>query len=283
MENFLDWALDALIDTLKMAPFLLLALILIEYIEHRSGERLVKTLGRAGRLGPGMGAVLGCVPQCGFSVAAARLYNGGLITAGTLLAVFLSTSDEAIPILLASPGGAGEVGKLILAKVIIALIAGFGLDALWKKGRVDAEVGPEDAHHHDCDSDSSWRGILLTAGKRALSILAFLFLATLLLNIALGLIGPERLGALMLQNSPLQPFMAALFGFIPNCAASVLLTEFYLSGAISFGSAVAGLCTGAGLGLLALLRGKSRRGRVVPLAALYIAAVVSGLMLQYLF
>ncbi len=281
MEQVWDWALDAGIDALKLAPFLLITLLLLEYLEHRAGKGLSKALQRSGRFGPAVGAALGCVPQCGFSVAAAHLYNAGMVTAGTLAAVFLSTSDEAIPILLAG-GAAGEIGRLILAKIAIALLAGFLLDAFWKPGRTLDPITPEE-HAHECHGNGSLWSILWEAVKHTLGILFFLFVATFILNGAIGLIGEERLGSLFLSNSLWQPVVAGLFGLIPNCAASVLLTEFYLEGAISFGSAVAGLGVGAGLGLLELIR--SRRGWkscLVPLAVVYAAAVAAGMLLQVL-
>ena len=279
MDLFLDFLIDALLDSLKMAPFLLVAFFLLEYLEHRASEKLLSLMTRTGRFAPAIGAGLGCLPQCGFSVASAHLYNGGLITAGTLVAVFLSTSDEAIPILLASPEGAGKVWGLIAAKVAIALAAGFALDALYKKGRTASAVLP--AHEEDCHIAGGLKDIIWEAVKRTLSVLLFLFLFTLALNAALHFIGEERLAAILLSQSPLQPLLAALFGFIPNCAASVLLTQLYLSGALSFGSAVAGLSTSAGLGILAFLQ--SKRGRKewpLILGYIYGVSAICGLLLH---
>ena len=276
-----DFLTDALLDTLKLLPFLFAAFFALEYLEHRASEKLSALLSRTGRWAPAVGAGLGLVPQCGFSVAAAHLYDGGLITAGTLIAVFLSTSDEALPILLATPGGAGKVGGLLVAKLIVALLFGFGLDLFYRKGRQTQIDASQHAQH--CHISGSLKEIFLEAVKRTLSVFAFLFLVTLALNAALHFIGEDRLAALLLANSPLQPLIAALFGFIPNCAASVLLTQLYLSDAISFGSAVAGLSTSAGLGILALLQ--SRRGRrdwPVLLGYLYASAALSGMLIQLL-
>lgn len=279
MELFWDFLLDALVDSLRMAPFLLATFFILEYLEHRASDKLLSLLTRTGKFAPALGAGLGCLPQCGFSVASAHLYNGGLITAGTLVSVFLSTSDEAVPILLASPDGAGKVFPLLLAKVLIALVAGFALDAFYKRGRIASDAAP--AHEESCHIDGSLKEVIWEAVKRTLSVLLFLFLFTLALNAALYFIGEERLSAILLSQSPLQPFIAALFGFIPNCAASVLLTQLYLSGALSFGSAVAGLSTSAGLGILALLQ--SKRGRKEWPAILgytYAVSAVCGLLLH---
>ena len=279
MEQVLHWALHAGEDALRLAPFLFLTLLALEYLEHYAANKLAYALQKAGRMGPGAGALIGCIPQCGFSVAAAHLYNAGLITAGTVAAVFLSTSDEALPILLAG-GAGGTVWKLLLAKVIIALMGGFLLDLVWKKGRKIHRL-TEDDHNDHCHWNGSRWGLVWEAVKRTAGILLFLFLATFILNGAIGLLGEERLGAFLLSNTMLQPLVAALCGFIPNCAASVLLTEFYLSGAISFGSAAAGLCTAAGVGILELLRGRSR-SRLIPILAVYGAAAVAGVLLQWL-
>ncbi|MDD3921622.1 MAG: putative manganese transporter [Eubacteriales bacterium] len=279
MELFFDFLLDALLDTLKMIPFLLVAFFLLEYLEHRASDKLLNLMTRTGRFAPAIGAGLGCLPQCGFSVASAHLYNGGLITAGTLVAVFLSTSDEAVPILLASPEGVGKVWGLIAAKVVIAVAAGFALDAFYKKGRTASDAIPE--HEAECHIGSSLKEVVWEAVKRTLSVSLFLFLFTLALNAALHFIGEERLSSILLSKSPLQPFLAALFGFIPNCAASVLLTQLYMTGALSFGSAVAGLSTSAGLGILAFLQ--SKRGRKewpVILGYCYAVSAVCGLLLH---
>ena len=177
-----------------------------------------------------------------------------LLHLGTLVAVFLSTSDEAVPVLLANPGGWQEVLRLLLVKLVVAMGAGFLLDLFWNRSSQDAAFAAN-AETHVCKSDSKFSHILLAAVRRTLEIFQYLFLFSLALGLLISLIGEEKLSALLLPG-PFQPLIAALVGLIPNCAASVLLTQLYLDGMISFGSAIAGLCSSAGIGLLVLLRGK---------------------------
>ncbi len=277
-ETMLETAIDALLDALKTLPFLLGAYLLMEFLEHRQagkGPRLLQQLGPLG------GAVLGCVPQCGFSVAAANLYAARYITPGTLLAVFLATSDEAVLILLSQPGALGEIAKLLGVKLLSAAAFGFLADGLLRcffrgEARPDAHALCEEAH---CGCEG--QGILRPALRHTLRIFLFLLTVNLLLGFGLEALGEEALSRVMLSGSALQPFLTALIGFIPNCAASVLLTELYLGGAISFGAAAAGLCTGAGLGLLVLFRvNKPQRQNFLLAGALYGAAVTVGLILH---
>ena len=261
METLFDILFDTAIDGVKMLPFLFGAYLLIEYMEHRA-KNLHRALG--GPFGAVGGALLGLVPQCGFSAAAANLYARGLITTGTLLAVFISTSDEAIPVLLANPGSLRLMGQLLLTKALLAVAVGLVADLIFRRvrrGKTQVERGPrgEDHHHHhhSCSSCDAYRGrhpLLRAAAVHTLQIFAFVVAIMLALNLAIALIGTENLSRLLLQNSLWQPVLAALIGAIPNCASSVLLTELYLSGSLTFGSVVAGLTTGAGLGLVVLFK-----------------------------
>lgn len=281
--DWLEVLLDALLDSLRLAPFLLATVLLMEWLEHRAGEKFTTALQKAGPLSAPVGALLGLVPQCGFSAACAHLFNGGLVSAGTLAAVFLSTSDEALPILISNPEGLPAVWRLILVKLLVAILAGVLLDIIWPPSRQKAAYAfsaPE--HHCQCGRDPGVWQILWAAVKRTLSILLFVFLFTLALNALIALIGEDRLAALMLPGF-FQPLLAGLLGFIPNCAASVLLTQLYLDGMITFGSAVAGLCTASGVGLLVLLRGKrGAKTYAKVLLTVYAAAVSAGLILQLL-
>lgn len=273
----IDACLDALWDALKTVPFLFLAFLLMEALEHYAGHRTGTWFSRAGKAGPVLGAVLGLVPQCGFSAAAANLYSGGVITLGTLLAVFLSTSDEAVLIFLGHPGQKKLIGSLLLAKLVIGILGGCLADLLFGRRDSKKEIGDL---CHSCGCHDS-RGILRPALVHTLRIFVWLFLITLFLNLLLELWGMERLALLLGRDRGLQPFLTALIGLIPNCAASVLLAELYLAGGISFGAAVAGLCSGAGLGLVVLFRmDNSRRECAGILALLYAVAVLAGLVLQ---
>lgn len=281
MHEFLHILIHSVEDCLPLLPFLFLTVFLMEYIEHRAAERFVLSIRRAGRFGPLLGAGLGCVPQCGFSAACAELFNGGLVSAGTVAAVFLSTSDEAVPILLANPNGFREVVRLLGAKLIIAVLFGFLLDLVWSVQKQQAAFS--DAHiEHDCKSDSQMENIFLAAAIRTGEIFLFLFLFTFAIAFLIEWIGRDALAALLLPGA-LQPMIAAVIGLIPNCAASVLLTQLYLDGMISFGAAVAGLCSSAGVGMLVLLRGKRRMADyILLLGTVLCAAIVSGLFLQFI-
>ena len=279
MHEFLHIVVHAIEDCLPLLPLLFLTVFLMEYLEHRAAERFVLTVRRAGRFGPLLGAGLGCIPQCGFSAACAELFNGGLVSAGTVAAVFLSTSDEAVPILLANPNGWREVGSLLGCKFLIAIVAGFLLDVLWPLHKQQANFAAANIEH-ECHSDSQLSNVLLAAVHRTLEIFLYLFLFTFGIALLIEWIGEEALSALLLPGA-LQPMIAAVIGLIPNCAASVLLTQLYLDGIISFGAAVAGLCSSAGVGLLVLLRGKrNAKDYVLLLGTVLITAILSGLLLQ---
>lgn len=281
MEWIWEAAHHALTDSLQMLPFLFLAYLLIEYLEQRSSKKIQGLLGSFGRFGPLGGALLGCIPQCGFSAAAANLYGNRLITMGTLIAVFVSTSDEALPMLLSSPDSLGTVGLLLLCKVVIAFAAGMLVDAVCK-GRVDGANAT--LHHNHAHCHDRHAGILWPAARHTLHIFLFIFLVSFVLGAAIDLIGEENLSKMLLQNSMLQPLVAAIIGFIPNCAASVLLTQLFLDGAISFGSAVAGLCTGAGLGLAVLLRENHNwRENLKIIGIMYVTGAAAGIFLQLIF
>lgn len=280
--KMLDILTDAVIDSLKTLPFLFGAYLLIEFLEHKAGGGMTRLLSRLGPLGPVGGAVLGCVPQCGFSVAAANLYAGRLITPGTLTAVFLSTSDEALPILLSRPGAAGSLWPLLGVKLIAGTLAGIAVDLVYS--RFLGKKPPEPFHElcENCGCDE--KGVLRSALGHTVKIFLFLLMVNIVLGFAISLVGEENISKLLLTGSVWQPLLAGLIGFIPNCAASVLLTELYLGGSLSFGAAVAGLCTGAGLGLLVLFRvNKSWRENLTLAGVLYVSAVVTGSLCQIIF
>ena len=285
MDFFFDIFSDAVLDSLKMLPFLFGAYLLIEYLEHHSSGKMEKLLASSNRLGPVTGALLGCVPQCGFSVAAANLYSGRVITLGTLVAVFLSTSDEALPILLAHPNSLSTVGALLLFKAVLGLVAGLSIDFISRRLRRGSSFYGENRQLHELceDCHCEERGILRSAVHHTLQIFLFVLIVTVVLNGAVELIGETRLAALLMSGSVFQPAVAALLGFIPNCAASVLLTNLLLSGTISFGAAMAGLSTSAGVGLLVLFRAnRNLKENLMIMALIYGISTVAGMLLQLL-
>lgn len=279
-------------DGLKALPFLFVAYLLIEWVEHRAADRLEHALaGR--RSGPVIGAILGCFPQCGFSVAAARLFTGGLISAGTLAAVFIATSDEAIPLMLAHPGRWRELLLLIGLKVALALLGGYLLDALLRRKRrteqhdfetihathehTDLDAYPGGACHHSKDCDGGIKNILLEALRHTLPTFLYMLLTLFGFELLVELLGEEAIASVLSAGGIWQSFAAALFGLVPSCASSVLLTQLYLSGGIGFGTALAGLVSGAGAGILVLLRG-SKKDAFRVLGFVTLLGAVAGLV-----
>lgn len=278
-DTLLDIFLDALLDTLKVLPFLLGVYILIEYIEHRSSEKLGHALRKMGPFGSLGGAILGAIPQCGFSVVASNLFAGRLISMGTLVAVFISTSDEAIPMLISNPNRIGDLWKLIIIKTVIAIITGIIVDAVIKLTGKQKQEEPfkEICSHCDCEHHSIFRAAL----SHTIEIIIFIFIVNLLLNGFMEFAGKETVSKILMTDSALQPLIAGIAGFIPNCAASVVLTQLYIEGILSFGSIIAGLTTGAGLGLVVLFKmNKHIKQNLVIMGILYGTGVIAGLVIN---
>lgn len=287
---------EALIDSLKLVPFLLVIYIVIAWLEYRFGKTIQTDIRKAGRMGPLLGALFGCLPQCGFSVVGSALYTRGLVTTGTLLAVFLSTSDEAVPIIMADPGRIGLVLPLLITKVALALIAGFAVDGFSRRKLPAALEAEHDHPHEEPDEEAPievdaccghhlpdvdvkrtliWHPLLHTA-----QVFAVLFVISIGIN---WLVGEEgaNLGQLLGLGSLWQPIVAALVGLIPNCGASVALTDVYLNGGLSFGAVIAGLSTSGGLGLLVLLKeNRDHKDTLRVLGLLVAISIAAGILIQ---
>ncbi|MDO4459409.1 MAG: putative manganese transporter [Clostridia bacterium] len=275
----LDALLEALLDTLKTLPFLFGAYLLIEYLEHKASDKISASLTKLGHFGPIGGAVLGTIPQCGFSVAAANFFTERDITPGTLIAVFIATSDEAIPVLIAHPEMASSLWKLILIKVVFAIVAGFITDICFRKA---FSVKKNAKLHDDCEKEQTGNSILHNAIKHSAQIFVFIFIVNVILCLMFYYIGEDSIAKLFMSESIFQPFLTALIGFIPNCAASVVLTELFVNGSISLGSLVAGLSTGAGLGLAVLFKtNKSMKENFTVMGILYVLAALVGLGINF--
>ncbi|WP_206459783.1 putative manganese transporter [Anaerovorax sp. IOR16] len=275
--------IDTLFDGIRMLPFLLAAYLLIEFIEHRSSEKLQKVLVESGKYGPLGGAALGAFPQCGFSVAAANFYSGKMITRGTLLAVFLSTSDEAIPVLLAVPGSGKVLLKLIAIKILIGLIAGFVIDYIDRKRGLASDIIQSGEACELCDDCHCEKGIFSAAVRHTSTIFLFILAVSFILNTIFYYVDEVTMSAFLMADSILQPFLTGLFGLIPNCAASLVLTQLFLSGGIRFGSIVAGLCTGAGIGFAVLFKtNRNLKDNLKITFLLYAIGVGSGLLIDLL-
>ena len=286
MELILDVLLDALIDGAKMLPFLYLAYLLIEWLERNHGQRIENALAGGGRWGFVPGAVLGCVPQCGFSAVAANFYASRVITPGTLLAVFVATSDEAIPLLAAEPGMWGTLAVLLVIKVILGMAAGFVLDVPLRRVLPQRLYGGYAGHADEVDCHEEHEehsGIFLAALRHTLEIFAFILLFSFLIGLVFELVGEGAITALLGRMGPFQPMVAALIGLVPNCAASVLLAQLYMQGAITFGSLMAGLTAGAGIGLAVLWRvNPSWKQNLFMTGLLWAAGAAVGIVLQFL-
>lgn len=278
-EMLIHSVVHALEETAKLLPFLFIAYLFMEYLEHHAAGKMEGLLRAIGSAGPLVGAVLGCIPQCGFSATASNLYAAGLVSRGTLLAVFLSTSDEALPLLLGHSNAGSEIIKLLLSKLLIGITVGFIVDLVMRKFGKPREIA-DLCEHCGCHDHG---GILKPALWHTLRIALFCLVLNFLLHLGFDLLGQDRLASLLLSGSWAQPFLAALVGLVPNCAASVMLTQLYLGGVISFGSVLAGLCAGAGVGLAVLLRvngDKKESLRIVGI--LYLVSAVAGLAVQIL-
>lgn len=272
-----DIALDALLDTLKTLPFLFAAFLLMEFCEHHAQGKINNMLSARNGADVLFGALLGLVPQCGFSAMAANLFAGGLISIGTLVAVFLSTSDEALLILI-SAGEWLTITKLIAVKLIVALAAGYIVTLLFKTRR------HKDVHDLcrscGCSDDS---GIFKPALRHTAKIFCILLVFTFVLGLAVELIGQDRFETIMLSGSIFQPFAASLLGLIPNCASSVILTKLYLSGALSFGSLLAGLSVNSGVALIILFKqNRPVKENFLIVALTYGIAVGAGFVTQFI-
>ena len=268
-------------DTLYIIPFLFVTYLAMEWLEHKTGGRAQAAIQRAGAAGPVVGAVVGAVPQCGFSAAAATLWAGRVITLGTLFAVFLSTSDEMLPIFLAEQVPFDVILKIIGAKIVIGMVMGFIVDAALRIARrIDAPLHINELCEHDhCHCHDGEGGILKSAVKHTLQVTVFIFVITIVLNAVLEVVGEDVLAEFLAANPALSVFGSALVGLVPNCAASVVIAQLYVEGVLGSGAMLAGLLVSAGVGLLVLVRTNRRpRENVALIVGLYATGVVWGLV-----
>ena len=266
-------------DTLKSIPILFVVYVLIELLQRKlKPEQLARS--RNSLWAPAAGALAGSIPQCGFSAAYATLYNSGVIGGGTLIAVFIATSDEAIPILLSRSQDLGVVLALILCKIFFAMLVGYLLQfTVFRHENLqpDEDLVCHSAHCHEHHKKS----LLLNCLIHTLKISAFIGVTLLIINFLVELIGEQRLEAVLLSQNVFQPFLTALIGLIPGCATSVLLVELMLGGSISFASAIAGLSTGAGFGFIILFKnGKNLKKNLLILLCTYLSGSLIGMVLQ---
>ena len=271
----LDCLKDAIIDTLHLVPFLLFTFVILEVIEHKVNKK-TKTGNK--KFGPILGSFLGVFPQCGFSAVAANLYSSRIITMGTIVAVFLSTSDEMLPIMISEHTAIKELSLILLFKLVIAIIIGLLVDLIIKPKKEKNHVHELCEHDHcDCEHHGIIVSSLIHTGK----IVAFIFIANFLINLLIDYIGEDALSNLLLNKNIFKYFLASLIGLIPNCAASVIVTEVYLKGLITVGTLISGLLTGSGLGILLLFKqNKNLKENITILSIIYFVGVIFGLLVD---
>lgn len=283
MHEFLHIFLHTLEHTATSLPFLFAAYLLIEFIEHRHSEKFAEWLSKFGKAGAFVGAILGVVPQCGFSVVAANLYSNRIISAGTLIAVFISTSDEAIPVLLSNPGSAGKVLPLIGAKVVLAMLVGFVIDKLNLFDITKEEREAVVIEHSHCHTGGK-HGLLNSTIIHTAKTFAFIFVIMFAFEVCIDAVGEEYFNNLIAQENFFQPMIAGFIGLIPNCVSSVIIAQLYAEGIIGFGAAFAGLAAGAGTGLLVLFKNDVDKIECLELVGtVYGVSVVAGMILQFIF
>ena len=280
MQNILEILQDTAIDTIKLIPFLFITYLIMEYIEHKTSNKLRDTIKKSGKFGPLLGAVVGIFPQCGFSVSATNLYAGRVITIGTLIAVYITTSDEMLPILLTEAVPITTILTILGIKLVLGIIAGFIVDFIFKfvkKENQEQDI-EELCEHEHCHCEE---GIASSATKHTLNITIFIFVITLILNGIITYIGEDTIAHFISKNIILGPIIAGLIGLVPNCASSVILTELFISNVISMPVLISGVAVNAGVGLLVLFKtNKNIKENVSIIGILYAIGVISGIVLE---
>ena len=270
--------LDTIVDSLKLIPFLLVAFLIIELLEHKLNNKTKNIITKSKKVGPIIGSLLGVIPQCGFSVMATNLYITRIITLGTLISIYLSTSDEMLIIVISEKVEISLILKILLIKIFFGIVYGLIIDKIINKKKKDKETNYELCDEEHCDCNHS---ILLSAIKHTLHITLFIFIITLIINTIFTLLGDNYLSKILLNNSILSPFITSLIGLIPNCAASVILTELYLNSTISLGALIGGLLTSSGSSLLVLIKNnKNQKENLSIILLLYALGVLSGIIIE---
>lgn len=270
--------LDTIIDSLKLIPFLLVAFLIIELLEHKLNNKTKNIITKSKKIGPIIGSLLGVIPQCGFSVMATNLYITRIITLGTLISIYLSTSDEMLIIMISEKVEISLILKILLIKIFFGIVYGLIIDKIINKKKKDKETNYELCDEEHCDCNHS---ILLSAIKHTLHITLFIFIITLIINTIFTLLGDNYLSKILLNNSILSPSITSLIGLIPNCAASVILTELYLNSTISLGALIGGLLTSSGSSLLVLIKNnKNQKENLSIILLLYALGVLSGIIIE---
>ena len=271
--------LHAIKETLGLLPFLFLTYLLIEYIEHNAKERAEAFLSRSGAFAPIFGGLAGAIPQCGFSAAASNLYSGGVITLGTLIAVFLSTSDEMLPILITGNFSINAILAIVAYKTAVAILCGVAINIIYRPSKRVFDVDEDHHDHCDCHHDNCEGGIIRPAISHTVKITIFILFVNLVISSAVYFMGEDALVSILPKIPLVSHLITAIFGLIPNCAASVALTTLAAEGIISVGEMMSGLLSGAGIGMAILLRrNRSRKENLVIILVVVAIGAVFGLL-----
>lgn len=275
---------ETLLDSIKLIPFLFIAYLIMEYIEHKTSQKSRETIKKSGKFGPLIGSFLGIFPQCGFSVVATNFYAGRVITLGTLISVYLTTSDEMIPIMISEAVPLWTILKILFVKLVIGIVAGFVIDFVLrlinKNKKIEEENIVDLCEHDHCHCE---KGILKSSIHHTLNIFVFILIVTFIINTAIYFIGEENISNILLNKPIFGPIVSSLIGLIPNCASSVIITNMYLKNVINVGTMIAGLLVNAGVGLVVLFKtNKKIKENIAIICLLYIVGVISGIVLEFL-
>lgn len=280
MSELVEICKDVLQDSARMLPFLLFAFFLIELTERFTGEKRDRLLMRGNKAGPIVGALFGCIPQCGFSVVAANLYAERLVSVGTLLAVFMSTSDEAILVMLGYPESGDEIFTILCCKVVIAVLVGYLVDLFCRKRKVKVPEGSV-RQEVTCACCGEHNSLLRAALRHSIKTLLYIMMFSMILNIVIAGIGIERIQEILMQDSPFQVLLSGVVGLFPNCASSILITELYMKGVLAFPAVMTGLLVSGGMGLIVLWKNnRDKKENLRITGMLYIGSVLIGILLQ---
>ena len=275
----LDCLIDGLMDTLKIIPYLFITFLVLEFMEHKMTKKSEKLMEKNQKFGPIIGGILGALPQCGFSSMCANLFSGRVLTMGTLIAVFLSTSDEMLPIMISEKVDPFLLLRITGFKVIVGIIVGYFVDFIYRKKEEKTEHIHELCEHDHCSCEHE--NLFLSSLKHTIKIGLFILIANLAIGLIIYYVGEDNLSKLLLHKNIFTYFVASLIGLIPNCASSVIMTELYLSNIITIGTLIGGLLTGSGIGLLLLFRtNKNMKENVSVLSIIYLTGVFVGFLID---
>lgn len=274
-----DIIIDTLVDALKILPFLFITFLLLELLEHKLNNKTKNVISKSGKVGPIIGSLLGVIPQCGFSVVATNLYITRVISLGTLFSIYLSTSDEMLPVMLSQNVSFKTILVVLLIKVIAGMLFGFIIDLVIRKNnktKYDYHICEEE--HCHCD-----HGIVKSSLKHTFNIIIFIIGVSFILNVVFLYCGNDLISKIFMKDTLFGPFLGSLVGLIPNCGASVILTEMFLKGAINLGTCMAGLLTGSGVALLVLFKSnKNIKENLCICLTLYLIGVLVGIFIEFI-